>query len=710
MKFFYENETLNNFIPNGPKNFCKKSSLDIEYGFNHPTYNLEPYGDIIWLFETAEFEFNESFIKDNIIYFIDVFSKIKKFKNVRLVFSNFYEGKNISFFLDELKRLKERFQIPKTQIIIININFYIEKYDEFFTIISEPILLYDLSKNYMTASIHLYADRILGVSSTEEYLNTDKEKFFLSFNKNCNRLHRPCFLLWLIKNNLIDKTKFSILIKDELNVNSLYDYLKNTNLEDVKSLWKYYDVLDQIGEVILDWDYQNNPNDIFSNTGYSTKTHYSETIFSVVTETTFENNSLNITEKSFKPLANCHPFIIIGDQHINKKLEDFGFKLYDDLIDYTFDSIYDNHERFDAATKEVLRIHNLGKDYIMEWYKNNIEKIEYNKNVFLKYSNENITKKILNKIKMKKVLITGCCGLVGTHLIKKCLERGYEVVGVDINDKSAHLNDYSFKFYKMDLSITENIKNLLDFENPEVILNSFGIKGSPIKAKNYPVDFLYPSLKINTDIINECFKRDIWLVYMSSVGVYSPTDCFREDDVWKTLPSEHDWFPSWSKRVGELLLDAYKIQHNYDKWSIIRPANIFGEYDDFSGNGTIISTMIKKIHETTNNEIEAWGDGSPVRDFVYAGDVADAVISLYENKQNVITNFGSGIVISIKELIELMSVIIGKKTIINWDTTKPNGDLRRLMDTSRQKELNLLPKLGLEEALKITYNYYKNCI
>jgi len=197
---------------------------------------------------------------------------------------------------------------------------------------------------------------------------------------------------------------------------------------------------------------------------------------------------------------------------------------------------------------------------------------------------------------------------------------------------------------------------------------------------------------------------------MSSVGVYSPTDCFREDDVWKTLPSEHDWFPSWSKRVGELLLDAYKIQHNYDKWSIVRPANIFGEYDDFSGNGTIISTMIKKIHETTNNEIEAWGDGSPVRDFVYAGDVADAVISLYENKQNVITNFGSGIEITIKELIELISVIIGKKTIINWDTTKPNGDLRRLMDTSRQRELNLLPKLGLEEALKITYNYYKNGI
>ena len=708
MRFYYENRDIKNFKPNGPANLCKKSSLDNQYGLLHPIFELNHTDEIIWLFEIRNGEFTPKMLTSNEKYFDNVFAKLQEFKNVKIIFSNFYEGKDIHYFLDELKNFQSKFNIPKRQIIIININFSIQKYCDFFTIMSEPILLYDLAKNYTKAENHLYSDRILGVSTSEEYLETTKEKFFLSFNKNCNRLHRPSFLLWLIKNNLIDKTKFSILIKDELTVHSLYNYLKNAKIEEVKDLWKYFDTLEEIGEVILDWDYQNKPDDIFSNTGYSTKTHYTETLFSVVTETTFDNNSLNITEKSFKPIANCHPFIIIGDQNINKKLEDFGFQLYDDLIDYSFDAIYDNYERFDAVTKEIKRIYDLGEDFILSRYKKNQEKIEKNKSIFFTYSEKNITKEILKKIKMKKVLITGCCGLVGTHLVKKCLEKGYDVVGVDKNDKSAHLQDYHFKFYKMDLTDSNNIKNLLDFENPEVVLNSFGIKGSPIKAKKFPVDFLYPSIKINTEIINECFKRDIWLVYVSSVGVYSPAESFKEEDVWKTLPSEHDWFPSWSKRVGELMLEAYKVQHNYDKWAIIRPANIFGEYDDFSGNGTIISTIMKKVYESENEEIEAWGDGTPVRDFVYAGDVADAIISLYEDKKHVTVNFGSGVEISIKDLITMIIQVSCKFINVKWDRTKPNGDMRRLMDTTKQKELNLLPKLGLEEALKITYNYYKN--
>ena len=143
----------------------------------------------------------------------------------------------------------------------------------------------------------------------------------------------------------------------------------------------------------------------------------------------------------------------------------------------------------------------------------------------------------------------------------------------------------------------ENVKNLFFYEMPDAVLNCFGIKGSPLRAKTKPVDFLYPSFKINTEIINQCAKHNIWLVFVSSVGVYAPAEKFVEDSVWKTLPSEADWFPSWSKRMGEILLESYKVQYGYDKWSIIRPANIFGEYDDFSGNGTVIGTQCKKVFE-----------------------------------------------------------------------------------------------------------------
>jgi len=308
---------------------------------------------------------------------------------------------------------------------------------------------------------------------------------------------------------------------------------------------------------------------------------------------------------------------------------------------------------------------------------------------------------------MKKVLITGCSGLVGIHLVKKCLDKGYDVIGVDINYSSNLPISDKFTFYELDLTIEENIKNLFFYESPDVVFNCFGIKGSPIRAKEKPVDFLYPSFKINTEIINQCSKNNIWLIFVSSVGVYSPSEKFVEEDVWKSLPSESDWFPSWSKRMGEILLEAYKVQYGYDKWSIIRPANIFGEYDDFSGNGTVISSTIKKVYEATDS-IEAWGDGSPIRDFVYAGDVADAIFRLYDDRIHTTINFGAGEEITIKQMIESLIKISKKPISINWDSSKPNGDLRRQMDITKQSQIGLLPVLGFEKALEITYDYYIN--
>jgi GDP-L-fucose synthase len=313
---------------------------------------------------------------------------------------------------------------------------------------------------------------------------------------------------------------------------------------------------------------------------------------------------------------------------------------------------------------------------------------------------------------MKKILVTGCNGLVGKFLIEKLLRQQgdnlYLVIGADIKESDIKLNDlykHRFKYEKVDLTNELDLIGLFDRHNPDVVINAFGIKGSPIRAKTQPVDFLYPSFKINTEIINQCSKRNIWLVFMSSVGVYSPAETFVESDVWKTLPSEHDWFPSWSKRMGEILLEAYKVQYGYDKWSIIRPANIYGDYDDFSGNGTVISSTVKKIWES-DGSIECWGDGSPIRDFVYGGDVADACIKLFEDEINDVVNFGAGVEITIKSMIESLVKISGKDLSINWDTSKPNGDLKRQMDVTKQKSYDLLPKKSFEDGLRNTYNYY----
>jgi len=307
---------------------------------------------------------------------------------------------------------------------------------------------------------------------------------------------------------------------------------------------------------------------------------------------------------------------------------------------------------------------------------------------------------------MGSILVTGCSGLVGTHLVHKLLEKDYYVVGVDLY-KSDNLPTHDkFTFHNIDLRDPYDVNVLFSQHQFGGVVNAFGIKGSPIKAKENPVDFLEPSIKVNTNIIDNCVKRKIWLVFMSSVGVYEPAEEFVEDTVWKTLPSPNDWFPSWSKRIPELYLEAHKVQHGYDKWTIVRPANIFGEYDNFGDGATVIGATCRKVYES-DGEIEAWGDGTPTRDFIYAGDVADGCIKCLEDKLHITTNLGSGEEISIKRMIETVAKVSGKEIKINWDTSKPNGDMRRRMSTKIQEQFGLLPKLGFEQGIKRTYEHYE---
>ena len=186
-----------------------------------------------------------------------------------------------------------------------------------------------------------------------------------------------------------------------------------------------------------------------------------------------------------------------------------------------------------------------------------------------------------------KILVTGCSGLVGTHTSNKLVEKGYEVIGVDINT-SKFLPTKNFEFHQMDLRDADDVSVLFDQFKFDGVINAFGIKGSPIRVQTKPIEYLEPSIKVNVNIIDNCVKHDCWLVYMSSVGVYEPPEVFVEDTVWSTFPSQKDWYGGWSKRIPELYLEAYKVQEGYDKYTIVRPANIFGEYDNFGEGSTAI--------------------------------------------------------------------------------------------------------------------------
>lgn len=307
-----------------------------------------------------------------------------------------------------------------------------------------------------------------------------------------------------------------------------------------------------------------------------------------------------------------------------------------------------------------------------------------------------------------KVLVTGCSGLVGTHLSNKLVNKGYDVVGVDIKT-SDYLPENNFEFHQIDLRDADEVSVLFDQYKFDGVINSFGIKGSPVRVKERPIEYLEPSIKVNVNITDNCVKHDCWLVYMSSVGVYQPAETFIEDTVWTTFPSPNDWYGGWSKRIPELYLEAYKVQEGYDKYTIVRPANIFGEYDNFGDGSTAIASTVRKVFNA-DTEIEAWGDGTPTRDFIYGGDVADGCIKCFEDKLHITTNLGSGEEISIRRMIETVSKVSGKDIKINWDSSKPNGDARRLMSTEIQREFGLLPKLGFEQGIKNTYEFYSKNI
>ncbi len=328
---------------------------------------------------------NSNVIDSNRMYFEKVFETIKTKPNVRLVFSNFHEGTGQNGFIIKLIQLKDRYQIEPNRIIVVTNNKHSELFNKHgIRIIHKPYLfgfLVDHYRDLKNTSIEHNGTEI-GLLSSDEYLSFEKKKFFLSYNKNTTKTFRVQLLLWLMKTGMIDDSYVSILIRNE---NFNRRELESTQ-DELYDLIAYYNRFERMGFNVLDWDYPNHKNDVFSNLKYTTKSHYGETLFNIISETSFENESLNLTEKSFKALANSHPFLIIGDRYSNQYIKDLGFEQYDDIIDYSFDSIENRDERLNAAFKEIKKIYSIGRDGMIEWYRNNIDKINHNRQKFFTYS------------------------------------------------------------------------------------------------------------------------------------------------------------------------------------------------------------------------------------------------------------------------------------------------------------------------------------
>jgi GDP-L-fucose synthase len=304
--------------------------------------------------------------------------------------------------------------------------------------------------------------------------------------------------------------------------------------------------------------------------------------------------------------------------------------------------------------------------------------------------------------KNQKVLVTGGAGMIGRQLVNLLLEKGADVTVADINEPTGLPEE--IKFVKANLLYFDQCQSIC--QGQDYVFNLVGIKCSPKVTLEQPADIMGPMMQFNTNMLEAAMKANVkWYLYTSTVGVYTPAEIFYEDDVWNGSPSPNDWYGGWAKRMGELQCEAYEKQYGEGKCSIVRPANVYGPYDNFDlKNAMVVPSLIRKASE--NDVLEVWGDGSPIRDFIHAKDVARGMMFAVENKITKPINLGSGDGVTIKEVAEIVANYFNKP--IQWSPEKPSGDAKRLFSMERANSYGFYPKVSIKEGIESTIEWFLN--
>lgn len=293
--------------------------------------------------------------------------------------------------------------------------------------------------------------------------------------------------------------------------------------------------------------------------------------------------------------------------------------------------------------------------------------------------------------------------MIGIPLVEMLVERGAKVRIISLDDPS-RAHEYA-EFKRV---------NLMDFgkcleicKGMDYVFHLAGIKGSTEVAVSKPASFFVPTISMNTNMMEASRRQGVErYLYTSTIGVYAPAEILHEDNVWKTFPSENDRFAGWAKRMGELQAEAYRVEYGWKGISIVRPANVYGLQDNFGPGAMVIPSLIKRAVDG-ETPLVIWGDGSQVRDFIHARDVARGMLLIMEQGIQEPVNLGSGKGISIKELVGIIVSNLEDKPEIIWDTSKPSGDRKRVMDISRAEFIRFKPTISLEEGIKETMAWYK---
>lgn len=303
----------------------------------------------------------------------------------------------------------------------------------------------------------------------------------------------------------------------------------------------------------------------------------------------------------------------------------------------------------------------------------------------------------------KRICVTGGAGFLGTHLIKKLNARGAHEIFIP------KIEDY-------DLVNPDDIRRMLDDSKPDVIIHLAAHVGGIGANMEKPAEFFYDNLMMGVQLMHESWKRGLEkFVAIGTICAYpkfTPIP-FKEENLWDGYPEETNAPYGLAKKMLLVQAQAYRQQYGFNAIFLL-PVNLYGPGDNFNPKSShVIPALIRKCLEAKDQgaeQIIAWGDGSPTREFIFVEDAAEGIVlatEKYDGSEPV--NIGSSFEISIKDLTEKIARMTGFEGKIVWDTTKPNGQPRRKLDTSRADQyFGFVAKTDFDQGLQKTIDWYIN--
>ena len=309
-------------------------------------------------------------------------------------------------------------------------------------------------------------------------------------------------------------------------------------------------------------------------------------------------------------------------------------------------------------------------------------------------------KKKQNINKHSKIYIAGHRGMVGSAVWRALKAKGYN-------------NLLGRTSKELDLRDQAAVGGFMESERPNVVIDAAARVGGIWANNEYPYPFLMENLQIQNNLIDASHKYDVQkFVFLGSSCIYpklAPQPLKEEYLLTDSLEPTNQWY-AIAKIAGVKACEALRKQFGKDFVSLM-PTNLYGPFDNFDlKTSHVLPAMIRKFHEAKadNAPVELWGSGTPMREFLHVDDMARAVVFAVENElPEFLYNVGTGTDLTIKQLAETIQGIVGHKGEIVWDSSKPDGTPRKLMDVSKMKALGWEAKISLEEGIESTYWWFK---